>query len=142
MGAKDVSHVQKLVLSALLGSEPRPELRALLGNPEIMTAVSGPITYLLSENLGDSVADAFKQTSLRIVDHSELMKTALETGDTPYLYFGPAEDHGDRIRLSVNAGMARSVHSGAIMPLGGAVLEFQRSDGGWTVSSPPSQFAT
>ena len=54
MGAKDVSHVQKLVLSALLGSEPQSELRALLGNPEIMTAVSGPTTYLLSVNLGDS----------------------------------------------------------------------------------------
>ena len=142
MGTKDVGHVQKLVLGALLGAEPRLELRSLLENPEMMAAVSGPVTYLLSENLGESVADAFKETPLRIVDHSELMQTARDTGDTPYLYFGPAEDHGDRIRLSVNAGMARNVHSGAIMPLGGAVLEFQRSDGGWIMVSPPSQFAT
>ena len=135
--SRDVTKLQDLVLTSALTGQPLPGTGTIMV-PELAQIVARERVFVLDENLSPSIARHIGSKSLVIVDRSQLAQPAGTGGDIMYLSFGPVELRGDLALVRLDVSVQGTIGSRS---LGGAVFEFERTQGQW-VAKPPNTFAT
>jgi hypothetical protein len=136
MDPADLAELQKLLLGAVLRGDTLPGSGEPLRFPDLGFVLAQPEIVVVDENLAGVPELDDPPKPIRVVDRGSL-EAERQRGDLVYLRFGPADESGDGVRISLEARIRSGPEARPAMGLGGVQARFERVGSSWQLAEPP-----
>jgi hypothetical protein len=137
-----LGHLQKTLLTAVLSRGFLPGGRQPLELPDLSFVLHQPTVLLSNENLARSVSLEGFSVPVRVLAPEEVVEEARSSGDTAYLQFGPAQEEGETVGLTLQARIVPQDPDLRALGLSGVQVRFRQAQDRWEAVDEPIFFAS